>query len=117
MKPKRAPIVPLVIFIDAYSHNHFAAEAVRAEEVRPEVEKALSRGRRVTFDFTGVRSLSQTFADELIGRLVERRGEAVLAQVDFLGCNQTVLTILAYTSGAALRAHRERNAPSAGPTP
>lgn len=109
MTSTRSSATALVISVDACSQHHFAADAERAQYIRPMVDKALSRNRRVTFDCSGVRSMSQTFADELIGRLVIKKGESALSRIDFLGCNQTVLTILAHTAGAALRERRARS--------
>lgn len=48
----------------------------RAAELRVVVESHVGQGHCVELDFTGVRSLSSSFADELFGLLVESHGEA-----------------------------------------
>lgn len=47
----------------------------RASELRSSIEGIASQGNAVELDFSGVRTISPSFADELFGLLVERHGE------------------------------------------
>lgn len=48
----------------------------RAAELRAVVEAQIGQRSLVELDFTGVRSVSSSFADELFGLLVDTHGEA-----------------------------------------
>ena len=48
----------------------------RAAELRVAVEAQIGQGCCVELDFSGVRSISSSFADELFGLLVDSHGEA-----------------------------------------
>jgi len=52
--------------ISAHLGSRFAAAAVREKVI-----SAINRNEEVIFDFTGVETLSGTFADECFARLIE----------------------------------------------
>jgi len=45
---------------------------VRAEQIRAEIERLVADGRDVLIDFEGVRSVSYSFVDELVGVFATR---------------------------------------------
>lgn len=48
-------------------HGQAFSTRARAEQIRAEIEQLAAGGRDVLIDFEGVRSVSYSFADELIG--------------------------------------------------
>jgi hypothetical protein len=48
-------------------HGQAFSTRARAEQIRAEIEQLVADGRDVLIDFEGVRSVSYSFADELIG--------------------------------------------------
>lgn len=50
-------------------HGHAFSTRARAEELRAEIEQLASGAAEVLIDFEGVRSVSYSFADELVGVL------------------------------------------------
>ena len=53
-------------------HGQAFSTRARAEEIRPEIEQLAAGGRDVLIDFEGVRSVSYSFADELVGVFASR---------------------------------------------
>jgi STAS-like domain of unknown function (DUF4325) len=53
-------------------HGQVFSTRVRAEQIRLEIEQLAAGGRDVLIDFEGVRSVSYSFADELVGVFASR---------------------------------------------
>lgn len=53
-------------------HGRAFSTRARAEEIRAEIERFADGGRDVLIDFEGVRSVSYSFVDELIGVFASR---------------------------------------------
>jgi len=67
----------------------------RALPIRQRIETALDAGREVALDFLGV-SATQSFVDELVGRLVLARGEDVLDRIVFRNCTDDMKAIVQF---------------------
>lgn len=53
-------------------HGQAFSTRARAEQIRAEIEQLAAGGRDVLIDFEGVRSVSHSFVDELIGVFASR---------------------------------------------
>lgn len=53
-------------------HGHAFSTRARAEQIRAEIEQLAAGGRNILIDFEGVRSVSYSFVDELIGVFASR---------------------------------------------
>ncbi len=53
-------------------HGQAFSTRARAEEIRAEIKQLVADGRDVLIDFEGVRSVSYSFVDELIGVFASR---------------------------------------------
>jgi STAS-like domain of unknown function (DUF4325) len=53
-------------------HGQAFSTRAKAEQIRAEIEQLAAGGRDVLIDFEGVRSVSYSFADELIGVFASR---------------------------------------------
>lgn len=53
-------------------HGQAFSTRARAEQIRAEIEQLAAGGRDVLIDFEGVRSVSYSFADELVGVFASR---------------------------------------------
>jgi len=63
---------------------------MREERIRP----ALTRGGRVTIDFTGVTLATQSFVHALISDVLRHEGEKALDRMTFKGCIRGVKGII-----------------------
>lgn len=78
----------------AESNFPFLGSRQLASRIRERVEEALLRGDSVGLDFAGIDEISDSFADELIGRLIAEATEPILSRLQFINCNRSVdLTI------------------------
>ena len=80
-----------------------------AKEIRKLVSKSLAEGRAI-IDFSAV-TLTQSFADELIGPLLLEHGPAVLEKLSFKSCSDDARAVITFVVGQRLRDLRERNRP------
>jgi hypothetical protein len=73
----------------------FAENKDQARELREEVIKpALKKRQRVTINFTGVDSSTQSFVHALISAIFRENGEPMLRVVRFKGCNKAVQSLI-----------------------
>ena len=77
-----------------HTHEKFLGSRFRARELREEVERLLARADEVMLDFTGMKSLTQSFVDELVGVLVLEHGPDVVRRLVFKGCSEDIKEIL-----------------------
>lgn len=66
-----------------------------ARGLRERVEELLAQNSEVELNFTGV-SVSQSFADELVGVLLLRHGPAVLERLVFKACSDSVKAVIEF---------------------
>lgn len=74
----------------------FLGSRFRARELREEVEQLLVQADEVVFDFTGMKSATQSFIDELVGVLVLQHGPEVVQRLVFKGCAEDIKEILSF---------------------
>jgi len=73
----------------------FAENKDQAREMREEfIKPALERGKKVTIDFTGVDSSTQSFIHALISTFFQETGAPALKQFRFKGCNKAVKSLV-----------------------
>jgi STAS-like domain of unknown function (DUF4325) len=76
-----------VVFPSAYLASRRSAAATRRD-----IESALEDSSRVEIDLTSVRSISESYADELFGVLVGRIGlEELFSRVALVGASERVV--------------------------
>lgn len=78
-----------------------------AKAIRKLVSEGLVEGR-VVIDFSSV-TLTQSFADELIGPLLLEHGPVVLEKLSFKSCSDDARAVITFVVGQRLRDFRERN--------
>jgi hypothetical protein len=64
----------------------------------------------VTFDFTGVTNLTDSFVHALFGNMAEEHGEEFVKKVRFKGCSPLVKSFLSIAVSEGLKRHRESRA-------
>ena len=74
----------------------FLGSRFRARELREEVEQLLRHADEVVLDFTGMKSATQSFIDELVGVLVLQHGPDVVQRLVFKGCADDIKEILSF---------------------
>ena len=74
----------------------FLGSRFRARELREEVEQLLAQADEVVLDFTGMKSATQSFIDELVGVLVLEHGPDVIQRLVFKGCAEDIKEILSF---------------------
>lgn len=79
-----------------HTHAQYIGSRLRARELREELERLLVRADEVVLDFTGMKSATQSFVDELVGVLVLKYGPAVVARMVFKGCSNDIKEILGF---------------------
>ena len=83
---------------------------VLAEELRSQVEARLAESSEVEVSFDGV-TISQAFADELVGVMLLQHGPDILKRLVFKGCSSSVKGLIEfvvadrYDEYMATRAH------------
>ena len=70
------------------------------------IESVWDRVELVTFDFTGVTNLTDSFVHATFGNMAEEHGDEFVAKVKFKGCSPLVRSFLSIAVGEGLRQHR-----------
>ena len=70
-----------------------------------EVESSWSGSETVVFDFAGVRSVTDSFAQGCFGNLVQSQGEQFLVKVRLENCSGAVKDTLSATIARGLQSH------------
>src|SRR5438132_894345 len=73
-----------------FAEDKDAAAELRERQIRP----ALAGGKRVVFDFTGVRVATQSFVHALISDVLRNQGELALDRMEFKRCTKAVKGII-----------------------
>ena len=88
----------------------FLGTRVRARELREKLEVLLANAAEVEVNFSGV-TVSQSFADELVGVMLLQHGPDILTRLVFKGCSNSVKGLIEfvvadrYDEYMATRAH------------
>lgn len=88
----------------------FLGTRIRASELREKLEVLLANATEVEIDFSGV-TVSQFFADELVGVMLLQHGPDILTRLVFKGCSNSVKDLIEfvvadrYDEYMATRAH------------
>jgi len=69
------------------------------------IESVWERVESVTFDFTGVTNLTDSFVHATFGNMAEEHGAEFVAKVKFKGCSSLVRSFLSIAVGEGLRKH------------
>ena len=70
------------------------------------IESVWDRVELVTFEFTGVTNLTDSFVHATFGNMAEEHGDEFVAKDKFKGCTPLVLSFLSISGGEGLRKHR-----------
>lgn len=79
-----------------HTQAQFLGSRFRARELREEVEKLLAHADELVLDFTGMKSATQSFIDELVGVLVLQHGPEVVQKLIFRSCSDDIKEILRF---------------------
>lgn len=83
------------IALTQFAHGQMIGSRSSAMPLREMVEEALSSRQEVVFDFKHVR-VTQSFIDELIGRVVLNNGPEILDRLIFKSCSDDVRAIIEF---------------------
>jgi hypothetical protein len=72
-----------------------------------QIESIWDRVESVTFDFTGVTNLTDSFVHACFGNMAEEHGEDFVKKVRFKGCSPLVKSFLSIAVSEGLKKHRE----------
>ncbi|WP_456451638.1 STAS-like domain-containing protein [Hydrogenimonas sp.] len=91
--------------IDASEGIDFVGSRQIGEAVRERIEQDLEKGvDRITIDFAGVRSITQSFADEVIGILIRKFGsDYVRSRVFIVNHNEDIRATLNFVAAYSKR--------------
>lgn len=81
------PIYPLT---GDFAENKDIARQIRIDNIEP----AIAKGKKVTLDFGGVTSATQSFIHALISNAIRTYGIDSLDLLQFKNCNERVKTIV-----------------------
>lgn len=77
-----------------HTQAQFLGSRFRARELREELGNLLTHADEVVLDFTGMKSTTQSFIDELVGVLVLQHGPDIVQRLVFKGCADDIKEIL-----------------------
>ncbi|MCF6281459.1 MAG: STAS-like domain-containing protein [Candidatus Polarisedimenticolaceae bacterium] len=89
--------------------NSFLGTRFHAQPIREQLEECLARNEVVTIDFSGVSGVTQSFIDELLGRIVLEQGADIIDRMRFKGCTSDLQTIIQVVLGRRARDYKEKN--------
>lgn len=81
-----------------------------AKKFRTLVSETLDRDGAAVVDFSSV-TLTQSFADELLGPLLLAHGPALLKKLSFKSCSEDARAVITFVVGQRLREFQEHNHP------
>lgn len=87
----------------------FLGGRYRARELREEVERLLVRADEIVLDFTGMKSATQSFVDELVGVLVLKHGPDITQRIVFKGCSVDIKEILSFVVASRTEDYQRRS--------
>ncbi len=74
-----------------FAENKDKARDLREEKIKPAFS---SSDEKITLDFSGVDSSTQSFIHALISHFFQSYGEDALERFDFKGCNKTIKSLI-----------------------
>jgi hypothetical protein len=83
-------IIALEEVCGSFAENKDQARELRENFIKP----ALAKKKRVTLDFTGVDSSTQSFIHALISAVFQEHGEQTLEKMYFKGCNKALQSLI-----------------------
>ena len=73
----------------------FIGGRTEGELIRNKIEQCIKSGEVATIDFTGIETITQSFADEIIGLFVRSNGiEFIKKHIKVINASKTIRTIL-----------------------
>ncbi|QHI98518.1 DUF4325 domain-containing protein [Xylophilus rhododendri] len=96
-----------LVSLRTLAHSRTLGSRTIATPIRAQVEAHLSAGDEVVLDFTGI-SITQGFADELVGGIVLAQGLQVLEKLVFKGCSRAVQQIISFVIADRAEQHQSR---------
>jgi len=84
----------ITIRLGGEERGSFLGSRFTAKHLREEIERALRSGEQVALDFTGIKSVTDSFVDELLGALIATADRDVLPLLIFKGCTPSVRTAI-----------------------
>ena len=91
------------------TQSQFLGSRFRARELREEVEQLLAQADEVVLDFTGMKSATQSFVDELVGVLILKHGPDIVQRLVFKGCSEDIKEILSFVVASRSEDFLKRN--------
>lgn len=79
-----------------HTKTSFLGSRFRARELREELEQLVARTDEVVLDFSGMKSATQSFVDELVGVMVLKHGPDIINRLVFKGCSDDIKEILSF---------------------
>ena len=92
-----------------HTKAQFLGSRFHARELREELEQLLARSDELVLDFTGMKSATQSFVDELVGVLVLRHGPDIVQRIVFKGCSEDIKEILSFVVASRSEDHVKKN--------
>lgn len=84
-----------VVVAQLYPDVRFLGTCVRARDLREKLEVLLANAAEVEVNFYGV-TVSQSFADELVGVMLLQHGPDILTRLVFKGCSNSVKDLIEF---------------------
>lgn len=92
-----------------HTKAQFLGTRYRAREIREQLDALLAGADEVVLDFTGMRSVTQSFIDELLGVLILRHGPEIVQRLVFKGCSEDIKEIISFVVSTRTEDHRKKN--------
>jgi len=89
-------------------HGAFIGSRSSGCRARLELQEALDHHPKVTVDFTGLRMVTQSFVDELVGVLILEYGPNILQRLEFKGCNEAIRTVIRFVVNSRTRDYQRQ---------
>jgi len=87
--------------------DQFGSNRYVASPVRRELEDFLKNHDKVIVDFNNVPNATQSWVDELLGKLFLREGRLLLARVQFKNCSANIQELIKFVASDRVREHEE----------
>ncbi|MFH1440053.1 MAG: STAS-like domain-containing protein [Candidatus Woesearchaeota archaeon] len=82
--------IKLLPIVGDFAENKDLAREIRIKKLIPNIE----RKQKITLDFNGIDSATQSFIHALISDLIRNYGIEVLDQIYFKNCSETIKKII-----------------------
>lgn len=91
----------LTLHLNQEVTSTFLSERSGAFAFREKIRSALLDSMKVELDFTGI-DTTQSYIDELFGRLLLELGGSILSRISFKGCNEQAKAVIKLVVSARL---------------